>query len=73
MTSERHPETPSPERRVNPGLRKLVDEMLAQVRLAARRDQWNAEERERAEADLDRIMASVRHNAIGGADAGRTT
>lgn len=73
MTTDGDPESTAPERRVNPALRKLVDQMLAQVRIAARRDEWSAEERERAEADLDRIMATVRQSAVAGADGSQPT
>lgn len=52
------------ERRTNAGLRQLVDEMLAQVRLVAGQESWTAEERERAQRDLERIMASVRQRAV---------
>ena len=64
---ERAPATPTdataPERRQNARLRVLVDEMLTSIRDAQRRDGWTEEERERAEADLDRIMAQVRRAA----------
>lgn len=53
-----------PERRQNARLRVLVDEMLMSIRESQRRDDWTAEERERAEADLDRIMAQVRRAAV---------
>jgi len=48
------------ERRTRAGLRALVDEMMAQLRLAAASDAWTDEERARAEADLARIMGRVR-------------
>ena len=54
------------ERRVNHSLRTLVQEMLDQLRDAARRDAWTAEERDQAEQDLRRIMDSVRQKAIDG-------
>lgn len=53
----------APERRQNARLRVLVDEMLLSIRESQRRDDWTDEERERAEADLDRIMAQVRRAA----------
>ena len=59
---------PKSERRSNPRLRELVDEMMATVRAAANRDLWTAEERASAEADMARIMATVRDQAL---DRGR--
>ncbi len=63
--------TPSPrppydgaERRRNPRLRELVDEMLASIRAASNVDLWTPEERARYEADMARIMESVREHAI---------
>jgi hypothetical protein len=52
------------ERRRNARLRELVDEMLASIRESQRRDDWTPEERARAEADLERIMAQVRRAAV---------
>lgn len=52
------------ERRNNPHLRELVDEMMASIRVAANSDLWSPEERERCENDLARIMASVRAKAL---------
>ena len=54
----------APERRRNARLRLLVDEMLASIRESQRRDDWTETERERAEADLERIMAQVRRAAV---------
>lgn len=54
------------DRRVRTGLRALVDEMMVQLRSAAGHDEWTAEERSRAEADLARIMTQVRERALGG-------
>lgn len=54
------------ERRRNPRLRELVDEMLASIRAAANAELWSAEERETYEADMARIMDSVRQQALGG-------
>ncbi len=52
------------ERRSNPRLRELVDEMLASIRAAANIDLWNTEERVSYEADMARIMEQVRQHAI---------
>lgn len=52
------------ERRQNPRLRELVDEMMASIRAAANVDLWNDEERARYQADMARIMESVREHAI---------
>ena len=52
------------DRRRNARLRVLVDEMLASIRESQRRDDWTDEERARAEADLERIMAQVRRAAV---------
>ena len=52
------------ERRRNARLRELVDEMLMSIRESQRRDDWTPEERARAEADLERIMAQVRRAAV---------
>ena len=49
------------ERRSNPSLRALIDEMLEQVRALNRNARaWTPEERARAEADLVNIMSRVR-------------
>ncbi len=56
----------SPERRQNPRLRELVDEMLASIRAAANVELWSAEERDRYEADMARIMKAVRTHAVSG-------
>jgi hypothetical protein len=53
------------DRRRNPRLRELVDEMLASIRAAANAQLWSPEERERYEADMARIMESVRSQAFG--------
>lgn len=52
------------ERRHNPRLRELVDELLASIRAANNVDLWTPEERSRCEADMARIMESVRQQAI---------
>jgi hypothetical protein len=60
------PTTPrsTPERRQRPKFRALIDEMLEAIRDASRRDSWTPEARARAEADLARIMESVRRQAV---------
>lgn len=52
-----------PERRRNPHLRALVDEMLASIRVAANRELWTPEERASYEQDLAAIMTRVRAEA----------
>jgi len=52
-------------------LRELVDEMLASIRIAANVDFWTPEERATYEADMARIMASVRDQALEGGRAPR--
>ncbi len=59
---------PQSERRSNPRLRELIDEMMATIRAAANRDLWTAEERASCEADMARIMSTVRDQAL---DRGR--
>ena len=54
----------STERRRRPKFRALIDEMLEAIRDASRRDSWTPEARARAEADLARIMESVRRQAV---------
>lgn len=58
------PPTPTPDRRTNPRLRELVEEMLVSIRVAANVDLWSDEERARYEADMARIMDSVRQQAM---------
>ena len=55
---------PAVERRRNPRLRELVDEMLASVRAAARRELWSEEERRQYEAELSEVMQRVRFEAV---------
>ena len=55
---------PDVERRRNPRLRELVDEMLASVRVAARRDLWTEAERKQYEDELADIMRRVRFEAV---------
>jgi len=52
------------ERRHNPRLRELVDELLASIRAANNVDLWTPDERARCEADMARIMESVRQQAL---------
>jgi hypothetical protein len=51
-------------RRTNLVFRQLIDEMLKQLRDTSTTDAWTPEERARAEADLARIMESVRREAL---------
>lgn len=73
--SQTSPTSTSPaspqERRVNPRLRELVDEMMASIRAAANVDLWTPEERAAYEADMARIMATVRDQALEGGRAPR--
>ena len=66
--SDRIPQGASAEtvhdRRSNPELRRLIEEMLELVRQLNRNiGVWTAEERARAEADLESVMARVRRLA----------
>jgi hypothetical protein len=57
-------DSPPGERRSNLVLRALIDEMLERVRELNRSSgNWTAEERARAEAELESIMARVRRVA----------
>ncbi len=56
--------TPGTERRRNPHLRELIEEMMASIRVAAGADLWTPAERAKCEADMARIMASVRERAM---------
>jgi hypothetical protein len=57
-------ESNSSDRRSNLVLRALIDEMLERVReLNRNTGVWNADDRARAEAELDSIMARVRRIA----------
>ena len=54
------------ERRRNLALRRLIDEMLSQVRqVHSAAPLWTPEERAQAEAELEIIMARVRREAAG--------
>jgi hypothetical protein len=54
----------SHDRRSNPELRRLIEEMLERLRQLNRNiGTWSAEERARAEADLESVMARVRRLA----------
>lgn len=64
ITPNPAPKTPNPERRNNPRLRELVDEMMASIRAAANVDLWTDDERTRYQADMARIMESVREHAV---------
>ncbi len=52
------------ERRNNPRLRELIDEMLASIRAAHNVDLWTDEERASYEAELARIMETVHSEAM---------
>ena len=52
------------ERRKRVALRRLIDEMLAEIRAAAKEENWTAEARAQAESDLARIMDQVRREAM---------
>jgi hypothetical protein len=58
--------TQTVERRKRLALRALVEEMLNEIRSAASgaEEDWTPEERQRAEADLARIMDQVRREAF---------
>lgn len=55
---------PGDERRTKAGLRALIDEMMTQLRAASNQDVWTPEARARAESDLERIMETVRRQAV---------
>ena len=52
------------DRRKRVALRRLIDEMLSEIRAAASEDNWTAEARTQAESDLARIMDQVRREAM---------
>jgi hypothetical protein len=51
------------DRRKRVALRRLVDEMLAEIRAAANEENWTDDARAQAESDLARIMEQVRREA----------
>jgi len=55
---------PVAERRKRVALRRLIDDMLAEIRTAANEDNWTTDAREQAESDLARIMDQVRREAL---------
>ncbi|MEP6779763.1 MAG: hypothetical protein ABJC26_07730 [Gemmatimonadaceae bacterium] len=57
-------QTDGAERRSNPRLRELVDEMLASIRASANVELWSPQERAACEAEMARIMSSVREHAM---------
>ncbi len=62
--SDTTPWSAAEERRRNPELRALIDEMLERVREMHRHtSMWEPDERARAEAALEQIMARVRRQA----------
>ena len=65
QSTEQSP-TDTVERRKRLALRALVEEMLNEIRSAAgaNEEDWTPEERQRAEADLARIMDQVRREAF---------
>ena len=67
--SDSSPSSRPEDRRARPGFRALIEEMMQQIRAATRQENWTEEERERAEADLERIMASVRREALNEKDS----
>lgn len=52
------------DRRKRVALRRLIDEMLTEIRAAASEDNWTPEARTQAESDLARIMDQVRREAM---------
>lgn len=68
MTTQPTAPGSSTERRRRPKFRALIDEMLEAIRDASRRESWTPEARARAEADLARIMESVRRQAVADED-----
>jgi hypothetical protein len=55
---------PTEDRRKRVALRRLIDEMLLEIRAAANEENWTAEARNQAESDLARIMDQVRREAM---------
>jgi|SRR5205814_1900013 len=52
------------DRRKRVALRRLIDEMLAEIRAAASEENWTVAARAQAESDLARIMEQVRREAM---------
>lgn len=52
------------DRRKRVALRRLIDEMLLEIRAAASEENWTPEARTQAESDLARIMDQVRREAM---------
>jgi len=52
------------DRRKRVALRRLIDEMLAEIRAAANEENWTDDARAQAESDLARIMDQVRREAM---------
>ena len=52
------------DRRKRVALRRLIDEMLAEIRAAANEENWTDDARAQAESDLARIMDQVRQEAM---------
>lgn len=52
------------DRRKRVALRRLIDEMLSEIRAAASEENWTPEARTQAESDLARIMDQVRLEAM---------
>ena len=55
---------PVEDRRKRVALRRLIDEMLSEIRAAANEENWTSEARNQAESDLARIMDQVRREAM---------
>ena len=55
---------PADDRRKRVALRRLIDEMLAEIRAAANEENWTNDARAQAESDLARIMEQVRREAM---------
>ena len=55
---------PPEDRRKRVALRRLIDEMLTEIRAAASEENWTPEACTQAESDLARIMDQVRREAM---------
>ena len=55
---------PLEDRRKRVALRRLIDEMLSEIRAAANEENWTPDARTQAESDLARIMDQVRREAM---------